>query len=69
MNKKHIGFIILLTVAAMIIWILGEILITFLLNLGAKASIVWTVLMLAVTLALSVWRCCRDESGKNSRKW
>ncbi|MGN1480849.1 hypothetical protein [Porcipelethomonas sp.] len=69
MNKKHIVFIILLTVAAMLIWILGEITLTFLLNLGAKASIVWTVIMLAATLGLSVWRCCRDESGKNSRKW
>lgn len=69
MNRKHVGFIILLTVAAMLIWILGEFIIAFMLDLGAKASVGWTVIMLIATLAVSIWRCCRDESGKNSRKW
>ena len=69
MNKKHVVFIILLTIAAMLIWILGEILIAFILSLGTKASVGWTVIMLIATLAVSIWRCCRDESEKNSRKW
>ena len=69
MSKKHVVFIVLLTVAAMLVWILGEILIIAVLKLGGKASIVWSVIMIAVIIVISMWRCFKDESGKNSRKW
>ena len=68
MSKKHVVFIVLLTVAAMLVWILGEILIIAVLKLGGKASIIW-IIMILVIIAISMWRCFKDESGKNSRKW
>ncbi len=74
MDKKHIGFIVLLTFAAFFLWLAGEILIAFVFNLGGTASAVWTVLMIIVTFALSVYKCCfsgNSESKRknNSRKW
>lgn len=69
MSKKHVVFIVLLTVAAMLVWILGEILIIAVLKLSGKASIVWSVIMIAVIITISMWRCFKDESGNNSRKW
>ncbi len=69
MSKKHVVFIVLLTVAAMLVWILGEILIIAVLKLGGKASIIWSIIMILVIIAISMWRCFTDESGKNSRKW
>ena len=69
MSKKHVLFIVLLTIVAMLVWILGEILIVAVFNLGGKASVGWTVIMLVLTLILSSWRCCRNEDNKNSRKW
>ncbi len=69
MSKKHVVFIVLLTVVAMLVWILGEILIIAVLKLSGKASIVWSVIMIALIIAISMWRCFKDESGKNSRKW
>ena len=69
MSKKHVVFIVLLTVAAMLVWILGEILIIAVLKLGGKASIIWSIIMILVIIAISMWRCFEDESGKNSRKW
>lgn len=69
MTKKHLVFIILLTVIAMLLWILGELLIITVFHLGGKASVFWTVFMIAATLGISLWKGLRDESGKNSRKW
>ena len=69
MSKKHVVFIVLLTVAAMLVWILGEILIIAVLKLGGKASIIWSIIMILVIIAISMLRCFKDESGKNSRKW
>lgn len=69
MNKKHVGFIIALTIAAMLIWIIGEVLIVAVFKLSGKASVGWTIFMIVVTLAVSLWKGLRDESGKNSRKW
>ena len=66
MSKKHVVFIVLLTVAAMLVWILGEILIIAVLKLGGKASIIWSIIMILVIIAISMWRCFKDESGKNS---
>lgn len=69
MSKKHVVFIVLLTVAAMLVWILGEILIIAVLKLSGKASIIWSIIMILVIIAISMWWCFKDESGKNSRKW
>lgn len=69
MNKKHVGFIIALTIAAMLIWIIGEVLIVAVFKLGGKFSVGWTIIMIVVTLAVSLWKGLKDESDKNSRKW
>ena len=69
MNKKHVGFIIALTIAAMLIWIIGEVLIVAVFKLSAKFSVGWTIIMIVVTLAVSLWKGLKDESDKNSRKW
>ena len=60
MSKKHVVFIVLLTVAAMLVWILGEILIIAVLKLGGKASIIWSIIMILVIIAISMWRCFTD---------
>ncbi len=69
MSKKHLVFIILLTISAMLLWILGEVLIVAVFNLGGKASVGWTVFMVVATVAISLWKGMKDDSGKNSRKW
>ena len=69
MNKKHVGFIIALTIAAMLIWIIGEVLIVAVFKLSGKFSVGWTTIMIVVTLAVSLWKGLKDESDKNSRKW
>lgn len=68
MNKKHVGFIIALTIAAMLIWIIGEVLIVAVFKLSGKFSVGW-IIMIVVTLAVSLWKGLKDESDKNSRKW
>lgn len=69
MNGKHVAFIVLLTIVAMIVWVIGEVLIVAVFNLGGKASVGWTVVMIVVTLAISVWRGLKDDNDSNSRKW
>jgi hypothetical protein len=69
MSKKNVAFIVLLTITAMIIWIIGEVLIVAVFNFGGKASVGWTVIMIVVTLAVSIWRGLKDDNDNNSRKW
>ncbi len=69
MNKKQVAFIVMLTIIAMIIWIVGEFLIVAVFNLGGKASVGWTVAMIVFTLSISVWRGLKDDDDSNSRKW
>lgn len=69
MTKKHLVFIILLTIAAMLIWIAGEVVIVMYFKSGKAVSVIWTVLMTALTLGLSLWKGLKDENEKNSRKW
>ncbi len=69
MSKKHITFIILLTVIAMLVWIVGEVLIVAVFKLGTKASIFWSIFMVVAILAISVWRGLKDDNDKNSKKW
>lgn len=69
MSKKHLGFIVALTIIAMLLWIAGEILIVAVLKLSGTASIWWTVFMVVATVVISVWKGFKDDSDKNSRKW
>ncbi len=69
MSKKHLGFIIALTIIAMLLWIAGEILIVAVLKLSGTASIWWTVFMVVATVVISVWKGFKDDNDKNSRKW
>lgn len=73
MSKKQVRFIVLLTVAAFVIWTVGVILIGFIFDLGKAAAMIWTVIMIIATLVLSVFKCCFDDKKskkrKNSRKW
>lgn len=69
MTKKHLIFIIILTLIAVLLWIVGEILIITVFHLGGKASVFWTILMIATTLGISLWKGLKDENEKNSRKW
>ena len=36
---------------------------------SGKFSVGWTIIMIVVTLAVSLWKGLKDESDKNSRKW
>ncbi|MGN0620533.1 MAG: hypothetical protein ACI4I9_01595 [Porcipelethomonas sp.] len=73
MNKKQVRFIVLLTVAAFFLWLAGEILIGIVFGLPGTVSVVWAVIMVIATLALSVYKCCFNEEDskrkKNSRRW
>lgn len=69
MTKKHLVFIIILTIVNMLIWIIGEILIVAVFKFKGSASMIWTIIMIVLTLLISLWKGLRDESGKNSRKW
>lgn len=73
MSKKQVRFIVLLTVAAFVIWMVGVILIGFVFDLGKSAAMIWTVIMIIATLVLSVFKCCYNDKNskrrKNSRKW
>lgn len=69
MSKKHLGFIVALTIIAMLLWIAGEILIVAVLKLSGTASIWWTVFMIVATVAISVWKGFKDDNDQNSRKW
>lgn len=69
MNSKLLKFIVLMTIIAVLIWIAGEVVIVAYLKLGGVASIIWSVLMLVVTLAISVWKSFKMENNKNDRDW
>lgn len=69
MTKKHLVFIIILTIVNMLIWIIGEILIVAVFKFKGNASLIWTIIMVVLTLLISLWKGLRDESDKNSRKW
>ena len=69
MSKKHVVFIVLLTVAAMLVWILGEILIIAVLKLGGKASIIWSIIMILVIIAISggVLKTKAEKTAENGK--
>ncbi len=69
MNPKLLKFIVLMTIIAVLIWILGEVVIIAFMKLGGVASIVWSVAMLVGILTLSVWKSLKSESDKDDRNW
>lgn len=69
MNSRLLKFIIIMTIIAVLIWIAGEVVIVAVLKLGGVASLIWSVVMLAGTLALSVWKSFKMENNKNDRNW
>lgn len=69
MTKKHLAFIIILTFAAMLVWILGEVVIVTVFHFGGKASVFWTIFVIAATMGISLWKGLKDDSGQNDRKW
>ena len=69
MNSRLLKFIIIMTIIAVLIWIAGEVVIVAVLKLGGVASLIWSVVMLSGTLALSVWKSFKIENNKNDRNW
>ncbi len=60
MKKRQIKFIAALCVVAVIIWIVGEILIGLVWDLGLTVSRIWAIIMIIVTCAFSLWKCPRE---------
>lgn len=69
MNPKLLKFIILLDIMSVVVWIAGEILIVAVMKLSGTVSIVWTVIMLAALIAVSMWKSFKSNDDKNSRNW
>lgn len=60
MKKRQIKFIAALCVVAVIIWIVGEILIGLVWDLGLTVSRIWAIIMIILTCAFSLWKCPRE---------
>lgn len=69
MDSKLLKFIILMNVISVLIWLAGEIIIVAVLGLSGIASIVWSVVMLCIIIALSMWKSFKKDNDENSRKW
>ncbi len=69
MDFKLFKSIMPMVIISVIIWIAGEIVIIAIMKLGNIASIVWSVIMLAVIIALSMWKSFKSDDDKNSRNW
>ena len=69
MDSKLLKFIILMNIVSVLIWIAGEIVIVAVLGLGGMASIIWSVVMLGVIIALSMWKSFKKDDDENSIKW
>lgn len=69
MNPKLLKYIILMTLIAVFIWIVGEVLIVAVMKLGGTASIIWSIVMLAATIVLSLYKSFKSENDKNDRNW
>ncbi len=56
MRKRQIKFILALTTLAFLIWMLGELLIAWLIN-NYYVSLVWGIICFVVCCVYSVWKC------------
>lgn len=59
MKKRQFKFIVALCVIAVVLWILGEVLIGLVLDLGMTASRIWAIVVVVGTCAFSLWKCPR----------
>ncbi|MGN0614298.1 MAG: hypothetical protein ACI4JB_10430 [Porcipelethomonas sp.] len=69
MNPKLLKFIVLMTIVSVLVWIAGEVVIVAVMKLGGAASIVWSIVMLAVIIALSMWKSFKSDDDSDKRNW
>ncbi|MGN1403105.1 MAG: hypothetical protein ACI4XB_02190 [Ruminococcus sp.] len=60
MKKRQIKFIVALCVIAVILWIVGEIVLGLVLDLGMTVSRIWAITIIVLTCAFSLWKCPRE---------
>lgn len=67
MKKHDINFIIGLTIIAAVVWIAGELIMGIWIAVYNWVLIVWRILIIVGTLAVSVWHSFKyDENFNNS---
>ena len=59
MKARKWKFILALCVIAAVVWIVGEVLIGLVWDLGLTASRIWAIVVVVATCAFSVWKCPR----------
>ena len=69
MDRKLFVFIVLATIITVLIWIGGEVLIIWVLKLGGKASVVWSIVAVVGLISLNIWRSVRKDNDHNKRNW
>ena len=69
MDRKLFVFIVLATIITVLIWIGGEVLIIWVLKLGGKASVVWSIIAMVGLISLNIWRSVRKDNDHNKRNW
>ena len=69
MDRKLFVFIVLATIITVLIWIGGEVLIIWVLKLGGKASVVWSIIAVVGLISLNIWRSVRKDNDHNKRNW
>ncbi|WP_298482845.1 hypothetical protein [uncultured Ruminococcus sp.] len=60
MKKRQIKFIVALCVISVILWIVGEIVLGLVLDLGMTVSRIWAIAIIVLTCAFSLWKCPRE---------
>ncbi len=69
MDRKLFVFIVLATIITTLVWIGGEVLIIWVLKLGGRASVIWSIIAVVGLISLNVWRSLRSDNNKNNRNW
>ena len=69
MDRKLFVFIVLATIITVLIWIGGEVLIIWVLKLGGKASVVWSIIAVVGLISFNIWRSVRKDNDHNKRNW
>lgn len=67
MDTKLIKFIILVSIASVFVWILGEVLIGLVIELDMTISIIWAVIVVIAALALTIYKGLKNDD--DDRKW
>ncbi|MCQ2459379.1 MAG: hypothetical protein MJ081_03290 [Ruminococcus sp.] len=64
MSRKDLTFTLGLTIFMGVLWMLGELVMGLWVAVLPKHHIIWTVIIVVITLAVSVWHSMKaDESG------